>query len=343
MLLPTVTHLVRDRRSVQVGLGTDHSLVLRADHASLARVLHLLDGSRTATAVRRAAAQFGLGEVELDRLLRALAERGLVRDASSLLPRQLPPGARRRLEPEAAALAMRLPTTASPARALGRRRRARVLLVGRSRLTAPTGALLASAGVGHIHPFAPGEVRGADPAVGGVLPADARRPWRRAVCDAILRAAPETNTRALDGPDADLIVLFGRPRPTPPFGYGQSLRTVRHLSVWVRDGSVLVGPLVRPGRTTCLRCVEFARTDRDRCWPMLSAQLATMPGGAPELADAPVVAAGAAVAAAQVLAEIDGADPDTLGGTLEIPSPGVVRRRSWTPHPRCGCVGAGPG
>ncbi|BCJ36963.1 thiamin biosynthesis protein [Actinocatenispora thailandica] len=341
MLLPTVTPLHRDRRSIQVGLSGAHSLVLHSGRSSVDRLLRLLDGRHTETSVRHEASRLGFDAHELDRLLCALTERGLLRDASSLLPGRLAPATRRRLESEAAALSMRLPSTVSPARALAHRRRARVLLVGRSRLTAPTGALLAAAGVGRLHPIAAGVVAGADPAVGGVLPDDARRPWRRAVCDAILRAAPETDTRALTGPDADLIILFGRPRPTPPFGYGQSLRSVRHLSVWVRDEVVLVGPLVRPGRTSCLRCVELARADRDRCWPVLAAQLATMPGPVPEPVDAPLLAAGAALAAAQALQELDGGDPDTLGGTLELPSPGVVRRRSWPPHPRCGCLRVG--
>lgn len=338
MLLPTVTPLHRDRRSIQVGLSGARSLVLHSGRSPVARLLKLLDGRHTESSLRQEAARLGFDADELDRLLRALTERGLLRDASSLLPGRLAPATRRRLEPEAAALSMRLSSTVSPARALAHRRRARVILVGRSRLTAPTAALLAAAGIGRLHPVAGGVVGAADPAVGGVLPGDTRRPWRRAVCEAILRAAPETDTRALTGPDADLIILFGRPRPTPPFGYGQSLRTVRHLSVWVRDAAVVVGPLVRPGRTSCLRCVEHARADRDRAWPVLAAQLATIPGPVPEPVDAPLLAAGAALAAAQALQELDGGEPDTLGGALELPSPGIVRRRSWPPHPRCGCL-----
>ncbi|MGA8117114.1 MAG: TOMM precursor leader peptide-binding protein, partial [Actinocatenispora sp.] len=188
-----------------------------------------------------------------------------------------------------------------------------------------------------IHPVAHGTVVGTDPAVGGVLPTDARRPYRRAVCDAIQRAAPDTDTRAFVESDADLVVLLGRPRPVPPTLFGHVLRTVRHLTVWVRDGTVVIGPLVRPGHSACLHCVELNRQDRDTHWPVLSAQLATMPAP-PEPAESVLVAMGAALVAGQILTELDGGEPQALDGTLEVEPPGIVRRRSWQPHPRCGCV-----
>ncbi|WP_203663431.1 TOMM precursor leader peptide-binding protein [Actinocatenispora rupis] len=338
LLLPGVPRLQRDRSTVQVGVNPDNAVVVRGDRPALAKVLNLFDGTRSEAVVRREASQLGLAETDVTRLLHMLTARGLVRDASSLLPRQLTPGTRRRLEPEAAALALRLPDQVSPARVLGRRQRARVLLVGRSRMAAPLGALLAASGVGHVHPTGAGTVVGTDPAVGGVLPDDTRRPYRRAVCDAILRAAPDTDTRTIDGPDADLVVLLGRPRPVPAGLYGPVLRRVRHLTVWVRDGSIVVGPLVRPGRTSCLHCVEMARQDRDPSWPVLAAQLATMPEPPAEPVEASLAALAVATAAAQALAELDGDEPAVLDGALEISPPGMIRRRAWPVHPRCDCL-----
>ncbi|HEY3505564.1 MAG TPA: hypothetical protein VGN37_22610 [Actinocatenispora sp.] len=338
LLLPSVPRLQRDRSTVQVGVHPERAVVVRGDRPALARVLNLFDGTRSEAVVRREASLLGLADADLTGLLRMLAARGLVREAGSLLPRRLSPAARRRLEPESAALALRLTDEVSPARVLSRRQRARVLLVGRSRLAAPLGALLAASGVGHVHPTGAGTVVGTDPSVGGVLPDDTRRPYRRAVCDAILRAAPDTDTRVIDGSDADLVVLLGRPRPAPAALYGPVLRRVRHLAVWVRDGAVVVGPLVRPGRTSCLGCVEMARQDRDPSWPVLAAQLATMPDPPPEPIEATLAAIGVATAAAQALGEIDGDDPVTLDGALEITPPGVIRRRAWPPHPRCDCL-----
>jgi hypothetical protein len=225
----------------------------------------------------------------------------------------------------------------TPARLLERRRAARVVVHGRSRLAAPIGALLGSAGVGHVHPDAPGLVTAADAMVGGILPADARRPARRAAADAVLRAAPEADTRAVPEAEADLLVWVGSPTPLPPAALGPVLRSVPHLAVWIRDGTVVVGPLVRPGRSTCLACVEAHRRDRDAHWPALSAQLTAAPEAAEPCATT-LVAMGAAVAAEQVLTELDGGDPPCLAGTVEIDHPGVLRRRGWPPHPGCGCL-----
>lgn len=48
---------------------------------------------------------------------------------------------------------------------------------------------------------------------------------------------------------------------------------IAHLPVRVRDGTGLVGPLVIPGVTSCLRCADLHRSDRDPAWPAIAAQL----------------------------------------------------------------------
>jgi hypothetical protein len=51
----------------------------------------------------------------------------------------------------------------------------------------------------------------------------------------------------------------------------------------------------------------------------------------------------AAIAAAQALALLDGDDPATLDGSLELRLPDWrVRRRTWLPHPLCTCGAARP-
>lgn len=42
----------------------------------------------------------------------------------------------------------------------------------------------------------------------------------------------------------------------------------------------LVGPLVIPGRTSCLQCADLHRTDRDAAWPAVATQL-RVPSAAP--------------------------------------------------------------
>ena len=69
-----------------------------------------------------------------------------------------------------------------------------------------------------------------------------------------------------------------------------------HLPVRVRDGAGLVGPLVLPGVTSCLRCADLHRSDRDAGWPAVAAQLRDTVG----TADRATVLATAALALNQV-------------------------------------------
>jgi bacteriocin biosynthesis cyclodehydratase domain-containing protein len=116
---------------------------------------------------------------------------------------------------------------------------------------------------------------------------------------------------------------------------------VAHLCAEVRDTVGVVGPLVLPGRSACLHCLELARCDRDPDWPTLSAQL-SQPLRTPAAGDGVLALAVASVAAAQALAALDaGAVPETVGATLELALPDWRwRRRSWAAHPHCGCVRA---
>jgi len=120
---------------------------------------------------------------------------------------------------------------------------------------------------------------------------------------------------------------------------------VPHLPVRVRDGTGLVGPLVIPGMTSCLRCADLHRSDRDAAWPALAAQLRDAVGSA----DRATMMATAALALSQVDRVIKairdagdprraGEPPATLDTTLEVDvSTGSTRSRRWSRHPRCQC------
>jgi bacteriocin biosynthesis cyclodehydratase domain-containing protein len=107
-----------------------------------------------------------------------------------------------------------------------------------------------------------------------------------------------------------------------------------HLIVRPRAGGVVVGPLVLPGRTACLRCTDLARRDADPVWPTMLAQLQRT-----SMSVTPALTGWAAgVAAAQALAFLGGSTPETHGATLEIcPTDYVTHRRPWAMHPACGC------
>jgi len=118
---------------------------------------------------------------------------------------------------------------------------------------------------------------------------------------------------------------------------------VPHLPVHIRESAAVVGPLVLPGVTGCLTCADLHRRDRDPAWPMLAAQLSVPRRRQREPADVVLAALAAAVAAMQALALLDGDHPATLDGTLELRPPDWrLRRRTWLPHPLCGCGASRP-
>jgi hypothetical protein len=113
---------------------------------------------------------------------------------------------------------------------------------------------------------------------------------------------------------------------------------VVHLSVVVREADVLVGPLVRPGGSPCLRCLDLHRADEDPRWPVVATQLATRRGR--RTGEESVLAAvSGSLTAAQVLAHLDGRTPLTVGGSIDVALPDAVPRvRRWAVHPGCGCT-----
>jgi bacteriocin biosynthesis cyclodehydratase domain-containing protein len=130
--------------------------------------------------------------------------------------------------------------------------------------------------------------------------------------------------------------------PTGPAIPPEWLRLVRHrphLPVVIREVAATIGPLVIPGHTPCLRCVELARADRDPAWPALAAQLVTNRRGA-EPCDITLAAAAASLAAMHLLSWLD--DPQapapTIGGAIELSLADLRQRRQvMNGHPGCGC------
>ena len=146
----------------------------------------------------------------------------------------------------------------------------------------------------------------------------------------------------LDGDDTaprDDLGIDGRPDAVPPravvvvadgrapawAGTPWQARGIPHLPVVVGTRGVVVGPLVIPGRTACLRCVR-----------------PTWGGGRPPSAsDTPGggVVLAAAVATVTLLAVLRG--DHSLGGiSTEIGLDEVsVTHRLWNLRPGCGCAG----
>jgi len=141
--------------------------------------------------------------------------------------------------------------------------------------------------------------------------------------------------------NTDLVVLTDHLVCDPRVIRGLHDAGVAHLPVRTRDGSGLVGPMVIPGETSCLRCADLHRCDRDAAWPVLAAQLRQTVG----TADRATILATVALALGQVESviravrgELDPSPPTTLSTTLEFDvAAGSIVSRFWPRHPRCPC------
>jgi bacteriocin biosynthesis cyclodehydratase domain-containing protein len=145
---------------------------------------------------------------------------------------------------------------------------------------------------------------------------------------------------AVSAESTDLVVLSDYLVADPRMLRELHAARVPHLTVRVRDGAGLVGPLVIPGITSCLGCADLHRSDRDAAWPAVAAQLRDTVGSA----DRATVLATAALALNQVdrvIRAVRGGDgsptpPSTLDTTLEFDvNTGSIMARRWSRHPRC--------
>jgi hypothetical protein len=362
--------LWRDTHTLQLGTDPQLATVLELGNPAVARLLDLLDGSRSERAVIAAAPAYKVQPHEAEALLTTLREGGLLVARRALVPVGLTDAQRERMAREAGALALAglrveppvtpravaaapagraraaarpaAPTamparpSGTPAEMLRRRAAARVLVAGHAWLGALVAAALGAAGVGRLDPALDGWTRVDDAMLGGLLPADAHRSRASAAADAVRRIAPEAVLTPLREGDATFVVRVGS-RPGSALGTrGVRQRGAARLDVYLRDGLVVVGPLVPPTGSPCGGCLELHRRDRDRTWPVLAAQLATARDTV-EACAVTTALAGAAYAVEEVLRHTDGRPVRTIGATVEISGPGSARRRTWPAHPRCDC------
>jgi hypothetical protein len=327
-LLPGLPRVWRGPTELQLGSGPARAVLLQLPDPRVAGLLDLLDGTRSERLVLLEAAGRGIPPGDAQVLLETLQAAGLACPAAALLP-PLPEPARLRLLSEAGALAHTHPARA-PARTLRQRAASRVVVSGYGRLGAGIAVALAEAGVGQVQPDLPGDV------VAGELPgsplhqADVGRPRREAVADAIARAAPGTegDRRA----DTAVVVQLNHDQPAALVATMHAQRRQPHLAVTVRESAAVIGPFVPATGAPCLACLELHRRDRDPGWPGLPRP------ETPEPCAVTTLLAATAFAAAEVLAFLDGATPDTLGTATEISAAGRFRRRTWPPHPDCDCA-----
>ncbi|MBB5957385.1 bacteriocin biosynthesis cyclodehydratase domain-containing protein [Saccharothrix tamanrassetensis] len=326
-VLPGLPVLRRRPDGVQIGIDSRYSLLIEDVPSPMDETLLGLTGRHTLPELREQLAGHGDQAADLVRLLHGLAEAGLVEETI--------PAPHGRLTPETTAWALR---TGRPAPHVPGTRSARSVVVhGDGRLTIAVATLLAAAGVGHVRVVARGRVNPEDTG-SGYLDSDVGRQRGEAANEAVKRASStartSTSTRA-----PDLVVLADALVPPPELSRALLLEGTPHLAVRAGEGLGVVGPLVVPGRSSCLRCADLHRTDADRGWPGLAAQLVDQP----QQADLATVTATAGLATGQALLALDHGTtartrPPAWDATLEVDAySGLVEHRIAPVHPRCEC------
>ncbi|PWJ54846.1 bacteriocin biosynthesis cyclodehydratase domain-containing protein [Quadrisphaera granulorum] len=200
---------------------------------------------------------------------------------------------------------------------------------------------LAAAGTGTVLVEDEAPVTRADVGPGAFGLTDLGLPRGVAAARAVARHHPSTTTQARELVRPDVVVLLASGAHDARTSEPLVREEVVHLGVLQLGASAVVGPLVRPGATACLRCLDLHRTDRDPEWPRLLPQLSA-PAGGPRRPEPPVlVGLTAAVAVQQVVAHLLGHEPAALDATVEIDTAGGFGVRPWSAHPGCGCSWAG--
>jgi len=314
--------IVRSPDELQIGVEEPRRVCLLNAPPDAATILAELDGLRPVDTVLKA---HDADPMVWGSLLAELLAAGLLVDAARSAHR---PGAvPGHLAGERIGLAHRHGQAAAT-RILQARQDALVVVHGDCAAATLVATLVAAAGVGHVHhdPSPPG----ADP--------DARpRPAAGSTATRALRAAnPLVRThRPAAHQSPTLVVLVGEQVPDLVRAAILVHQRIPHLAVLTQAARALVGPLVLPGRSSCLGCVNRHRADADPGWPAVAGQLSRQTPRAPVT----ISAMAACLAVGQTLELIDGTGvPTTVNGSVEwTPDALAPRRRTWPAHPDCGC------
>lgn len=268
-----------------------------------------LRGERTCDEALAQGRACGLSPSAMHRLLAAGVRSGLIDDAA-LIPetlRDAPASVRDMLEGDLASVRQIHGNTALTHALIDRRRRAEVAIDGEGAHAEALALVLTTAGIGRVLRSAPTH-------------SSSRRHRRMA------------DNRACH-------VLCGAAHPDAAADPDAMALDIPHLNLTVAGTRGVVGPLVIPGRTSCLRCRDLHLADADHQWPRAAVQWSRHRTGSVAAGLAHLTAAWGAL---QVLDLVDAGAADvqapTLNAALVIDLPGgVVERQARPAHPLCGC------
>jgi bacteriocin biosynthesis cyclodehydratase domain-containing protein len=344
-LRPGVPLVWRTDELLQLGVDPERAVAASVTAAEYAW-LTSLDGCQTAADAVAGAHRAGLTTDAAHALLALLQQVGGLEDAGVDVPelRTATAAERSRLAPDVAAIGLALGEPGSGAAAMTARRSARVEIRGTGRVAAATAALLAASGVGRLN-LETAEITGES------SPFTAELGPGSTLGAAVARCAPSTRVSGLarDGalPPPDFVVLADQAIIDPEETAELVAADVPHLQVHAEGHRAVIGPLVLPGRTACLRCIHLTRRDRDATWPRQAAQLGRLQPRPP--VDVLLATIAGALAARRVCGVLESAlrvpraTPQAgAGHTIEFDLvTQEFTQRVWPPHPVCGCTWPG--
>lgn len=278
------------------------------DHALIAWLL-ALGGERELGPAFASGREIGLSPAAMRRLLTAGVRCGLVDDACAIPAtlRDAPLPVRDLVAGDVASTRYLHGATEQARTVIDRRRAAEVGIQGRGAIADALAMSLTSAGIG-------------------------------SVVDASGTHSSAKRHRRSAGERA-CHVLCGAQHPDAASDPDAMALDIPHLAVTAAGTHAVIGPLVIPGRTSCLRCRDLHLADADPAWPRVAVQWSRLRRTQVCAALAHLAGAWAAL---QVLAVID-EGPDavrapTLDGAIIVALPEAQARREARPsHPLCGC------
>lgn len=353
LIHPALVRVWRDPTTVQIGLDPARAVVLSGLTTLETTVLRGLNGRSDLFMLRSLAHDQGGDSTVADQLIDVLRSAGVLVDQDHLPPADRPDGTAEASSsgerpadsraPDRASLGLMTGALDGGAAALQTRRAAWVEIRGAGRVGAHVARLLDAAGVGRTTVVDPTPTSAHDVTPGGLSAGQVGRPRDEAI-RRLIGGTGSSASRRSPAPSTDTaapnFVVLAPAAGVADVRGGEALVAARipHLAAIVVELTGTVGPLVAPGRTSCLRCLHLHRCDRDPAWPRILAQ-AEHRASSVAACDVTLAAQVAALAAQQVLAYLDGFSPATVDGTIDVSLPyGLPRRRSWHPHPACGCT-----
>lgn len=271
-------------------------------------------------------------------ILRSLAEHNLLLPASSRSLTELEHSFRFRLAPDAA---MRSMTAASGDgwEHILARTRATVAVRGLGRTGGQLVHLLAHCGIRELIIWDDAPVLGQDVSPGAYSRDDLMKRRDHALRDGLARQYPDVSVSVDPEGRADLVIFIGHYLVDSLLLDDLMRNDVPHLAITLCDNRASIGPIVEPGKTPCLRCVEMHLTDADPAWPMLGTQLLDLKPEEIHPEESALASLTASVALGMVLSHIAGSSEAHRGLSTEVSLADFLpAARSWQPHPDCGCL-----